>query len=189
MVFSADTGKLRNSFKYIMFKHKDITLRLPALADLELMRRLRNDPSTWEHLTDPNLVTEAGQRRWFESLSSRPDRKYFVASNRNHSFIGIVRMDEYDPLNRSIRVGADVSPQLRGRGLGNKVFTAILAYCFDELNVHRAWLAVLETNVVARKLYAKQGFHVEGKYRKAVFRHGKYLDYILMSILENEYRR
>jgi len=54
--------------------------------------------------------------------------------------------------------------------------------------VHRIWLAVLDTNDAGRKLYETEGFQVEGKYREGVFRDGKYRDYILMSILEQEYR-
>jgi RimJ/RimL family protein N-acetyltransferase len=103
-------------------------------------------------------------------------------------FIGLVRMDEHDAMNASIRVGADVVSGLRGRGYGRKIYEAIKKYCFHYLNVHRVWLLVLETNKHARRLYKKQGFRVEGKQRKAIFRDGEYLDYVMMSILEDEYR-
>jgi len=102
--------------------------------------------------------------------------------------VGLVRMDEMDKMNASIRVGADVAVKLRGLGYGKKIYEAIKRYCFDYLNVHRVWLLVLETNEVALKLYRKQGFKVEGKQRQAIFRDGKYLDYLMMSILEEEYR-
>jgi diamine N-acetyltransferase len=171
-----------------MFQHGGITLRVVEEADLESIRALRNDPSTWVHLTDPHLITSEGQRRWFAGLAARDDRMYFVVSDAKHAFIGIVRMDEYHRLHRSIRVGADVLPALRGQGYGKKIYAAIKKYCFDVLNLHRVWLAVLDTNERALRLYLSQGFQIEGRYRQAIFRDGKYVDYVLMSILEEEYR-
>ena len=97
--------------------------------------------------------------------------------------------DEIDKANRSIRVGADIVRELRGQGYGRKVYRLLKKYCFDYLNMHRVWLAVLDTNEAGRRLYESEGFEVEGRYREAIFRDGKYHDYILMSILEQQYRR
>lgn len=169
------------------FEHLGIHLRVPGKNDIEAIQRLRNDVTTWTHLTDPRPLGPGDQKAWIESLSMRSGRFYFVASDETYPFIGLVRMDEFDTLNRSIRVGADIVPELRGKGYGILLYKGIKRYCFDFMNVHRVWLAVLETNGHALRLYEKQGFRVEGKYREAVFRDGKYLDYILMSILENEY--
>lgn len=157
-------------------------------ADLDQIRLLRNDRSTWTHLTDPRPLTAADQKAWLDSLTQRSGRFYFTVRHITKDFIGLVRMDEYDPINRSIRVGADVVQTQRGHGYGIKIYQALKRYCFDTLNVHRLWLAVLSTNDHAIRLYEKQGFKIEGRYREAVFRDGKYVDYILMSILDAEYR-
>jgi len=170
------------------FEHGGMVLRVPTPQDAPHIQELRNDQSTWTHLTDPRPLGPGDQKKWVESLSMRSDRFYFSVSTIEHPFVGIVRMDEFDTLNRSIRVGADIVPELRGQGLGVRLYGLIKRYCFDFMNVHRVWLAVLETNEHAQRLYSKQGFRVEGRYRQAVFRGGKYLDYILMSILESEYR-
>jgi RimJ/RimL family protein N-acetyltransferase len=156
--------------------------------DLVKIRHLRNDPSTWVHLTDPRPLTEADQEAWIGGIGARTGKFYFVASDDKRPFIGLVRMDEFDPLNRSIRVGADVVPELRNKGYGILIYRTIKKYCFDHLNVHRVWLEVLATNEHAGRLYAKQGFVVEGRLREAVYRDGKFVDYVIMSILEPEYR-
>lgn len=172
-----------------MFRHGDILLRVIEPADLEVLREARNDPSTWSNLTDISLITEAEQRRWYETLEQR-GRKYFMACEPKYQGpIGLVRMDEIDWTNRSIRVGCDVFPHLRGNGYGSATFAAILKYAFDYLNMHRVWLAVIETNRVARHVYLKHGLREEGRYREAIFRDGRYVDYLVMSILEDEYRR
>jgi RimJ/RimL family protein N-acetyltransferase len=170
------------------FIHDGLSLRVPTVKDIDRIQELRNDQGTWIHLTDPRPLGPGDQKKWVDSLSMRSGRFYFVASTPEHQFLGIVRMDEFDTLNRSIRVGADIAPELRGKGFGIRLYGTIKRYCFDFMNVHRVWLAVLETNGHAMRLYEKQGFKTEGRYRSAVYRDGKYVDYVLMSILEHEYR-
>jgi RimJ/RimL family protein N-acetyltransferase len=170
------------------FSHEGMSFRVVQEGDLEAIAELRNDYSTWTNLTDPRPVYPGTQKDWLAGLSGAKGRIYFVAYDRVNPFIGLVRMDEHDAMNASIRVGADVVSGLRGRGYGRKIYEAIKKYCFHYLNVHRVWLLVLETNKHARRLYKKQGFRVEGKQRKAIFRDGEYLDYVMMSILEDEYR-
>lgn len=170
------------------FSHLGLRFRPVAESDLEDLRRLRNHPSTRSQLTDDKIISRAAQRRWYQSVQKNNSRAYFVVSSDLHPFIGIVRMDEFDRRNKSIRVGADVVPELRGRGLGRAIFSAIKNFCFRRLMVNRVWLAVLETNEHAYRLYKKQGFKLEGKYRKAIFRKGRFIDYLIMSILRGEYR-
>jgi RimJ/RimL family protein N-acetyltransferase len=165
--------------------------------DLEDIRTLRNDPTTWVHLTDPTQISPAMQERWFESIEKAKDKAYFSIFKAikefpiiyTGDFLGIARFDQLDANNRSIRVGADIVPGERGKGYGTKALNGILKYWFDHMNFHRVWLCVLETNHVARKLYENVGLKEEGIMREAVWRDGQYRDYIIMSILEEEYRR
>lgn len=165
-----------------------LCLRAVEERDLDWIRALRNDQDTWVWLTDPRPLSAADEKGWYASIGVRSGRLYLVAHDADHPFIGLVRMDEHDPVNRSIRVGADISPALRGLGFGRSVFGTVLKYCFDHLNIHRVWLAVLETNARAIRLYKGQRLKEEGRWREAVFRGGKYVDYLLMSILEGEFR-
>jgi RimJ/RimL family protein N-acetyltransferase len=171
-----------------MFKHESITLRIIEESDLESMRKLRNDPTTWINLTDIESIDSESQQRWFQGLVGRQDRIYLVACDDEHNFLGVTRMDEIDRTNRSIRVGCDIVPEMRGQGYGTKVFAAVIKYSFDYMNMHRVWLAVLDYNQVGINLYKKSGFQKEGSYRDAIFRDGRYHDYSIMSLLEEEYR-
>ena len=179
-----------------MFWWEDIGFRPVEKRDLEDIRNLRNDPSTWMHLTTVTQVNSSMQERWFESIEKASDKAYFSVFKQvkdfpvaySGDFIGIIRCDQMDGVNRSIRVGADVVPGKRGKGYGTKILGAILAFYFQEANFHRVWLCVLDTNTVAKRLYEKVGFKEEGIMREAIFRNGVYHDYVVMSILENEYR-
>ena len=55
-----------------------------------------------------------------------------------------------------------------------------------EFNLHKISLEVLETNERAIKLYKKIGFIEEGVKRDEIYKKDKWVNSIIMSILENE---
>lgn len=171
-----------------VFVYDDLVMRTMEDGDLERVRALRNSPSTWSVLTDVDLIDAEAQRQWFSRVRLASDRRYYVACDSQFDFIGILRMAEIDQRNRSVQVGADIIPELRGRGYGHKIYNLLKKYCFDFLNMHRIWLVVLDTNKVALHLYERQGFTIEGRFREAIFRDGAYHDHVVMSMLEHEYR-
>jgi RimJ/RimL family protein N-acetyltransferase len=171
-----------------MFVHNGLMMPTVEESDLERMRALRNDPFTWTHLTDATLIDAEAQHEWFRGLQKFADRKYLVLFDSDHDFIGGARMVQIDRLNRSILVGTDIVCGLRGRGHGRKALELLKRDCFDFLNMHRVSLLVLDSNDKARRLYERQGFKVEGRYREAVFCDGRYQDYVVLSVLEQEYR-
>jgi len=60
-------------------------------------------------------------------------------------------------------------------------------YGFEELNLNRIWLRVYDTNPRARKAYEKAGFVYEGTLRQAEYKHGRYIDVHVMSILKSDW--
>jgi RimJ/RimL family protein N-acetyltransferase len=69
------------------------------------------------------------------------------------------------------------------------MFSSMLSFIFNVLNMRRAYLSVLETNSIAISLYKKFGFKEEGRETGAVVRNGKEIDYINMYLMESEYRK
>jgi RimJ/RimL family protein N-acetyltransferase len=181
-----------------MIIFEDVGIRPIERKDLESIRRIRNDESTFMQLTDARLITPAGQQAWFDALGTAKDRAFFAVvkleRDPDHpimsegSLIGMIRTSEIDVTNRSICVGADVAPEWRGKGYGTKIYRALLKYLFSDLAYHRIFLLVLETNAVGRRLYENMGFKVEGVQRKAIWRDGCWRDYVSMSLLDDEYR-
>lgn len=179
-----------------MFWFDGICFRPVERDDLEAIRAMRNDQTTYLQLTDISQITETQQQKWFESLDSASDKAYFSVFKENQefpistpgNFLGIIRFNQIDRNNKSVQVGMDIVPHERGQGYGTKTFGAILKYCFDHWGMHRLWLCVLEDNEIALKLYRFVGFTVEGVMKEAIFRNGKYNDYLVMSILEDDYR-
>lgn len=171
-----------------MIHHKKYWLRAVEESDLGWMKELRNDETTWSNLGHVVLLNDAMQRQWFERLTSRDDAHYFVFGQEQES-LGIVRVTDVDRINRSMCVGGDILAAHRGKGHAKAMYELIFQLGFDVWNMHRLWLFVLASNAVGMHVYEKMGFRVEGKQREAIFRAGEYVDYVMMSILESEYRK
>jgi UDP-4-amino-4,6-dideoxy-N-acetyl-beta-L-altrosamine N-acetyltransferase len=169
-----------------MYEYGGVAIRPIEEKDLEKMAVLRGDPRIWMMLGDISMINKNAQQNWFSSLQNDPMRRYFILCSKQQDFLGIVRMDEIDWINRSMRVGGDIIPEFHRQGYGTKMFELINKYCFAYLNMNRLWLFVLETNTAALHLYAKAGFQEEGRQKQAIFRDGRYQDYIMMSLIRPE---
>lgn len=79
----------------------------------------------------------------------------------------------------------------KGKGFGRQALRLAKQIAFEELNAHRFWLDVVDTNKRARKLYESEGFITEGKWRECYKVKGKNEreSLVFMSILKDEYRK
>lgn len=174
-----------------MFEHGLVGIRAITGADLEWMANLRSNPHVWQYLSVPALISPEEQSLWYQALARDSSREYYVLySARNPlSRLGYVRFDEIDRINRTMRVGGDISPDYQGLGFGQAMLRLIKKYAFDYLEFERLWLLVLETNAIGLHVYQKAGFKQEGVQRQAIYRNGRRLDYIQMSYLKDEYEQ
>ncbi len=170
-----------------MIKTKRLQIVSLEREDIESLRLMRNDPTTRHWLTDTSIISKEAQEKWFDKLYDDDSRLYLAIKNNKEQFVGVLRSDQWDRINHSVRIGLDIHPDFRGKGLGTEAFEGFINYLFGELGMHRIWLLVAENNAVAIKLYARLGFSREGVMRDALLRDGKYTNYLNMSVLESEW--
>jgi RimJ/RimL family protein N-acetyltransferase len=102
--------------------------------------------------------------------------------------IGLVRLKRADPVERSADFGIAITREHWNQGYGSDATRTALRFAFYEMGLHRVALGVVEDNARARRVYEKCGFREEGREREAKYRVGRYVDRIVMSILEPEFR-
>lgn len=165
-------------------------IRPVELRDIETLRLAHNDFDTLLMLHDTKLIDEVAQRQWFQSMcQSQTSQRLVVVDAQSDAIMGVARVDRIDHVNSSVMLGLDVLSEFRGLGLSYWVYEELFRYFFDHRNINRIYLEVLETNVVAVGLYRKLLFTTEGRLRQAVYRDGRYIDCLIMSILRYEYHR
>lgn len=73
-----------------------------------------------------------------------------------------------------------IREKFRGKGIGKKLFCELDLWA-KENNISRLELTVMCPNSMAKQLYDKNGFEVEGTKRNSIFMNGKYIDEYYMS--------
>ncbi len=157
--------------------------------DIEFARLLHNESSVLMKLSDPSHVSESQQERWFETISlSASSERYIIYEMESGNSVGVFRVDNIDRHNRSVCVGLDVVENKRGLGYAKQSYNYFLDLFFNQKNFHRIYLATLETNDIALKLYKHLGFVEEGHSREAIYRDGRFQNLVWLSILACEWR-
>ncbi|MCG2821153.1 MAG: GNAT family N-acetyltransferase [Candidatus Atribacteria bacterium] len=75
-----------------------------------------------------------------------------------------------------------------GKGYGTEAILLLIDYAFRRLNFHRVAIGVVGFNEKAIRFWEKVGFKKEGIQRDGYSYNHKYYDFVMMSILEDEFR-
>jgi RimJ/RimL family protein N-acetyltransferase len=171
-----------------------IALREYQLSDLDYMRRWVNDPEITNTLSDVFLFphskneTESFLSMMVEGKSSA--KSFVIADKDSLDYIGQIDLFKIDWKNRFALLAVVIGrKEYLGKGYGSEAIRILQRFAFEELNLNRIELEVYEYNERAYKCYLKCGFKEEGRYRKKIYRVGKYWDSICMSILRSEYEQ
>ena len=173
-----------------MIQINDSRLRSVELDDLTFIKNIRTSEDVQSSVGCRVFLNDDKQKAWFKDILENVKVLYAIfeiKNNNNWLNIGYVRITEIDHVNKSMMVGADLHASVRGKGYGRIVFKLLLELGFKQWAMNRLYLFVLESNVRARTLYEKVGFKVEGVQREAIYKNGRYEDYIMMSILRKDY--
>jgi putative acetyltransferase len=80
-------------------------------------------------------------------------------------------------------LGMYVARDWRGRGVGSALMTACIAWAQTSPMLTRLELEVYAGNASAIHLYEKFGFEHEGRKRRMIYQHGRYIDNLIMARL------
>ena len=174
-----------------MYKYQDIAFRVIEKGDLEILRKLHNDPSTWMNLLNIDFIDEEDQIEWWKNLHKKKnDQRYVICfAEKTEEIIGRLRIQNINWLHKNCEIGLDILPEYRGKGFGKKSYEMVLEFLFNQYNMHMVYLKVADFNPNAKKLYEKVGFKKTGRLPQFYYRHGKYWDYIIMGITKNEFKK
>ena len=166
-------------------------LRELARTDIPIINKWRQDRALTAGLGAPHRqIGLEVDERWFEAYLERrgTDVRCAICTDNEAEPIGLVSLTGIDPVHKHgelhILLGDKAS---HGRGIGTDATKAMLSHGFRDLNLHRIYLFVLDSNAAARTMYEKVGFRLEGTMREAAFKNGVYEDVHLMGLLQAEF--
>jgi ribosomal-protein-alanine N-acetyltransferase len=149
------------------------------------------DPEAMRYWNFPPCETEAESARWLGILAKNTSPYQYlawaVAEKRNDKCIGMVNYHHREAQNRRLEVGYILAPAQHGRGLMAEAMQALLAYCFEELAVHRVQALIHPDNTASIALATRLGFRREGGPMRDYWRVGDgYLSVMMYALLARE---
>ncbi len=175
-----------------MLREGQFRIRMMEKTDLPFITSVRTSEHVQNNVGVVLFTNEQNQQKWFDKVISDPTQLYAIfeiLEGNGWMPLGYLRITEIDHKNKSMCVGGDIIAEESGKGYGKEMYRLILKLGFDVWGMHRLWLLVLQNNERARRLYRKMGFVEEGMQRESIYKNGQYENYVLMSILEGEYRK
>jgi diamine N-acetyltransferase len=159
--------------------------------DLPYIQKWSNDTELRRLIGEIAPMSREDTEKWYREMLADEDRVWFAIvlkkSDRVIGEAGLLRMFKpWRSTNMTIIIG---EKDEWGKGYGTEVGHLLLNFAFEQLGFHRVSIGVVGFNVRALKFWESLGFKKEGVERDAHFYDDEYSDGIMMSILENEFRK
>ena len=149
-----------------MLTTKRLRLRAFDARDLAGLHACFGDPEAMRYWNFPPSRTPAESARWLKILAKSTSPNSFlawaVADKKSDACIGMVNYHHREAHNRRLEVGYILCPKRQGAGLMTEAMRALLAYCFEDLEVHRVQALIHPDNAASIRLAKRLGFNCEG---------------------------
>jgi RimJ/RimL family protein N-acetyltransferase len=102
--------------------------------------------------------------------------------------IGAIELRKTSAEHRTGDVGIVIGERADwGRGYGTEAMRLLCRFAFEQMDLNRITLHVVEFNVRAIRSYERVGFVVEGRLRQDAYLAGHYYDVIAMGLLRSDF--
>jgi len=168
-----------------------IFLRPFSKKDLPHIQRWSTDAELRRLTGEIAPISQAEAEKFYRELRADENRAWFAIvlkkGNRVIGEAGLLRMFRpWRNTDMTIIIG---EKDARGKGYGKEAGHLLLSHAFEHLGFHRVSVGVVGFNKNAIRFWKSLGFKKEGVKRDEYFCDNKYSDFVLMSILENEFRK
>ncbi len=169
-----------------------VRLRAIERDDLPLFVNWLNDQEVSSGLLQFLPFSLADEEQWFSDMQRSPieEQPLVIEVHQGEEWIpaGDCGFFKIDWRCRVGEVGILIGEKRYwNQGFGTEAMRLLLHHGFNTLNLNRISLDVYEDNPRAIRSYEKAGFVHEGCKRKAMYKDGKYIDILQMSVLRDEW--
>jgi diamine N-acetyltransferase len=168
-----------------------IYLRPIEIKDLPLIRKWANAPEIRRLTGEVLPMSQTGADDFMDKVHKDRDRVWFVVVLKENDCVigeaGLLRMfHAWRTTDLTLIIGEN---DAWGKGYGTEAILLLLDYAFGYLSFHRVAIGVVGFNERALRFYEKVGFRKEGVQRDGYYYDHAHHDFVMMSILEDEFRR
>ncbi len=166
-----------------------VYLRPLTRQDLIYLRKWSEDAEIRGLIGEVTSMSEADSERLLKEVYDDSSREWFVVViKKNNQVIGEAGLLRMFPAWRTTDISVIIGDKQEWeKGYGTETILLLLNRAFKQLDFHRVAIGVVGFNQRAIRFWEKAGFRKEGVHRDEYYYDGKYYDFVMMSILEDEF--
>lgn len=169
-----------------------LVLREFEESDWEAVLDYQRDPLylryvAWEGRSPDDARAFVGKFIAQQQVKPRLKYQWTVVTRVDGLLIGNagIRREKID--DHEAEIGYEFAPRMWGRGYATEAATAVVAYGFKELGVHRVSAWCIAENAGSARVLEKLGMRLEGRQREKERFKGRWWDALLYAVLEQEW--
>lgn len=101
---------------------------------------------------------------------------------------GAIRLKDIDSEDRKAKIGYFIGRKYAGKGIVTSTVRAVLAYCFEQLNLNRIELRCAAGNEASKRVAERLGFVLEGMLRQEEYLNGEFVDQHVYGLLAADFK-
>ncbi|WP_329380355.1 GNAT family protein [Anaerofustis butyriciformans] len=103
----------------------------------------------------------------------------------NGKAVGSISVIKLNDVNRkTAEIGYWIGEEFQNKGIMKKAVKMVIKEAFERMDIVRIEAEIFETNIPSRKVLQNNGFKLEGRKEKSIFKNGKIMDSLMYSIVK-----
>lgn len=132
-------------------------------------------------------VSQAEQLAWFDASAKDLSKRKLMIQTADGEQVGLVTLFNLDHRHGHAELGVYVAPDHQRRGYAVEALRMLIRFAFEEMNLHKVYCTILDSNTGSVHLFERLGFRAEGVRREHAFTGGRHHDVLLYSLLRSEW--
>ena len=168
-----------------------VTLRELRLSDAPSLLAMLTTEEVTRFISPPPTTVEGFERFILWTHRQRSEGVYVcfaVVPDGYEDAVGLIQVRRLEPGFGTAEWGFAIGSEFWGTGLFPEAARLVVDFVFETIGTHRLEARAAVPNGRGNGALKKLGAVQEGVLRKSFFRHGRYLDQILWTILDEDWR-
>lgn len=170
-----------------------LLLRRVSTDDVNEILELRGNPETMKYIPRP-LVTNTDEalahiKMIDDKIEANEGINWAITIKGNPQLIGVIGHYRIQPEDHRSEIGYMILPQYNGQGLVTEAVKAVVAYGFDNLQMHSIEAVIDPNNTASERVLLKNGFSKEAHILENELWDGKFWDTVIYSLLKRNFKK
>ncbi|MCB0476375.1 MAG: GNAT family N-acetyltransferase [Flavobacteriaceae bacterium] len=162
----------------------DFKLRPWQMDDLESLVQHANNFEVAKNLTDafPHPYTEADGKAFITMATKADPIHIFAIEVAGRAVGGIGIHPQSDIMKKNAELGYWLGEPYWGKGIITRAIKQMVDFAFKTYDITRVYARPYGTNIGSQKVLEKNGFKLEARIEKNIFKNGEFLDELIYAI-------